>query len=310
VTTKILVVVAVVGAALLAVVGVRIVRHPAENVGGIVLTWDVDLDGRYEQAMPGEQALRLTASALRKRALALSPLARVEVHERTIEVDLPGHHDPDAVKRALARTGRIEFKLVDDASLWMRAVADRLASAPVAGIEVHEDSWSEHRDITVCARQRAQLEAVLARVAPPLPPDHELAYQLLTDQEGKPYWRSYYVFRAAVLGNADLERIDLLKNPDTRRPQMKVVFDPDGSQKLAAFTGGHLDRKVAIIIDGRVNDAPVISARIEDGEATIDMDSDNSHADAFITEAHELDAAVRGGALAAPLRKKAERLYR
>jgi preprotein translocase subunit SecD len=299
--------VAVAGVALLVWLGVRILHHPAERLGGLVQTWTVDVEHRFVPAMPAEQALRYSVRAMRQRALAFSPLARVELHDHELTVEIPGRHDPAAVIRALGRSGRLEIKLVDDASPWMRAVADNLERAPVAGVETDSDEWSEHRDPYLAAYDRQKLAATIARLAPPLPADHELVYKQLPLEAGGTYWRSYYVFREVAIGNDDIERVDVVKNPDTRRPEIDVSFTPEGRGKLAAFTSAHLDRKTVILIEGKVNSAPVISARIESGDAVISIEND-AQAASLEAEARELAAVIRAGCLAAPVWVTAQRI--
>jgi preprotein translocase subunit SecD len=235
-----------------------------------------------------------------------------------IIVELPGlktQEDFERVKNIIGRTAQLEFKIVDDdADEYMKKV---LAKLPKDGpIKYGVDEWSDkesgaRRDnIYLKAAKKEDLDKFLATLTGDvaLPPDREWGLQeMVSPQEGeaapeKDWWAYLLRKRAQVTGeylaNAD-ESWD-----DMGRPEVSFTMDRKGAELMGKLTGENVGRKMAIVLDEKVNSAPRIESKIsERGRITMGGASDPM---ALQTEVKDLIAVLRSGALPAPLKKTFE----
>ena len=81
---------------------------------------------------------------------------------------------------------------------------------------------------------------------------------------------------------------------------MSLTFDSDGAKRFEALTASAVGRKLAILLEGRVQSAPVIEGKIGGGHARITM---GGYTDPFELqqEAKDLVAVLRAGGTAAPV---------
>ena len=104
----------------------------------------------------------------------------------------------------------------------------------------------------------------------------------------------YLVRKEAVITGRDLKNARAGVDPQTNGPEVLFTLNPQGAEKFKRETGRSIGRKLAIILDGRVESAPVIQSQI----------SDNGRITGRYTapEADELAKVLRAGALPATLK--------
>jgi len=78
-------------------------------------------------------------------------------------------------------------------------------------------------------------------------------------------------------------------------PYVAVDFNKEGARKFARITEVNIERNLAIVLDGRVQSAPVIKSKIPDGHAVIEGNF-------TMEEAKNLAIVLRAGALPAPVK--------
>ncbi|HEX4458812.1 MAG TPA: protein translocase subunit SecD [Polyangia bacterium] len=245
-----------------------------------------------------------------------------------IVVELPGLRPDDfeRVKKQIGRTAQLEFKMVDDGSDFMRKAAG-IATAKKAefpGLEVHSDQWTEkdsgqpHGDVYFRDKDRNELVRFFASLTgdDAMPTDHEIGYEQKESKEddddgataskpGEKSWRTYYLHRRADLTGESIIDPEVTWDQQTGRPEVSLQFDQQGAQLFEKATAANIGRKMAIILDEKVNSAPVIEGRIGGGRARITM---GGYSDPFQLqeEAKDLVAVLKTGALPAPLKKTFE----
>jgi preprotein translocase subunit SecD len=133
-------------------------------------------------------------------------------------------------------------------------------------------------------------EALLQSSQGKLPDDKEVV-QGPGDEPGKPVF--YLVRREAVITGRDLKHaragVDQNNGPD-----IQFTLNPAGADKFKRETGRSIGKRLAIILDGRVESAPTIQAQIgSDGVITGRFTAQ---------EADELAKVLRAGALPATLK--------
>jgi preprotein translocase subunit SecD len=104
----------------------------------------------------------------------------------------------------------------------------------------------------------------------------------------------YLVRREAVITGRDLKNARAGIDPQSNTPDVQFSLLPQGATKFKRETGRNIGRKLAIILDGTVESAPVINSQIGDsGVITGQFTAE---------EVDELAKVLRAGALPATLR--------
>ena len=270
-----------------------------------------------------EYALRQGIETIRGRVDKLGVAEPTIIKKGTdIIVELPGLKPADfeRIKSIIGRTAQLEFKIVDDGSDYMtRKVAPEAKKVGAAlGIEVLPDEWTEkdsgkaHEDVYLRSKSRDALMKFFAGLPPDLqvPADREIGYEEMqgrgSDGEVTPdrYWRTYLLHKRAGLTGEYLQNADQTWDQQTGRPEVSYELDRQGAPLNERLTSENVGRKMAIILDEKINSAPVIESRIgARGRITLGGFGDPFR---LQQEAKDLVAVLRSGALPAPLRKTFE----
>lgn len=139
--------------------------------------------------------------------------------------------------------------------------------------------------------QEALLQAHGAKV-----PDNMEVVAGAGETAGQPVF--YLVRKEAVITGRDLKNARAGVDPQTNGPEIQFTLNPQGAEKFKRETGRSIGRRLAIILDNRVESAPVIQSQI----------SDNGRITGRYTaqEADELAKVLRAGALPATLKYQQE----
>lgn len=277
-----------------------------------------------------------------------------------IIVELPGL-DEEAINRVkdiIARTAKLEFKIVDEKSEYMRALYNRVKEGdPLAqkeNIETYIDQWRHDDSATnysdyyltapkekeeyldeaeanerACAgadtRQkggkylckisgREIIERYIEQLVAEDPKfkiddDHMLGFELVQPGSGPegenrdPYWRTYYLHRAVELSGSAVSDAYVYWNSTSNRPEVLIDFNRYGGRRFGDLTGRNVGRKMAIILDDKVESAPTIQSKIAGGRSSITMGGGSDQA-AIQRDAQDLVSVLKTGSLPAPLQEE------
>ncbi|PID38650.1 MAG: protein translocase subunit SecD [Proteobacteria bacterium] len=232
---------------------------------------------------------------------------------RDIVVELPGlkKKDFDRVKRNIGRTAQLEFKILDDESGFM---AEAGKKAP-KGIEVRSDSYDGKKNGAVSytyfqSKDKKALLAFIASLKVPKNREIMLGEQFAKDKKGNPLpdkiYVTHYLRRRTELTGDYITDAEVQFDNQSGRPEVSLTFDRTGADIFARVSGDNVGKRMAIVLDEKVNSAPVLQERIGGGRARITL---GGFKDPFKLqeEAHDLAGVLRSGALPAPLRKTFER---
>jgi preprotein translocase subunit SecD len=183
-------------------------------------------------------------------------------------IQLPGVQDVDRAKGLIGQTGLLEFKLVE------RFVDENQTAEQVAELR----------------RQ--------------LPPDQELLFRRVVDQESSrtdrlvPY---VVVSKTPLLTGEALTEARVEADPNALGNwQVGVTFSAAGAERFAEITERSVGRHLAIVLDGVVASAPRINERIPGGRAVITGQF-------TVQQAQDLKIVLNEGALPASVRILEER---
>ena len=182
--------------------------------------------------------------------------------DNEIIVELPGEGDPNRAKSVIQAGGQLELRRVEDTNPY---------PSETAALAVHGGV---------------------------LPPQTELVGSKTTDPSGQ--GGVYLLDRALVITGRDLRSATAL--PSTDNPgsyEVAFTLSTDAARRFGPFTEQNIGRPMAIVLDHKVESAPVIQSRIDDSGRITGRFGEQ--------EANDLALVLRAGALPASIRYLEER---
>jgi preprotein translocase subunit SecD len=89
--------------------------------------------------------------------------------------------------------------------------------------------------------------------------------EIVSGAGAQPGTRTFYLVRKeAVITGRDLKNARPSVSPENNLPDIQFSLTPTGAQKFGQATGDNVGRRLAVILDGTVESAPVINSRITD----------------------------------------------
>jgi preprotein translocase subunit SecD len=139
-------------------------------------------------------------------------------------------------------------------------------------------------------------------------PDHEIGYEKQVEYvEDKDAfedvgWRTFYLYSKAEI-TGDQVREAQAQPDDSGKGlggwHVRMEMTPLGGDRFEDITGKNINRRFAIILDGKVESAPVILGKIPGGVATITMGAGNPEQQ--LADSKKLETVLKSGALPAPI---------
>ncbi len=258
--------------------------------------------------------------------------AAVSSRDEDVIVEVPGEDESSfqQIRDIISQTARLEFKLNDDESTFFADLKKDLAktgpdsSLPEGvsfasenvsvGQDENEDLITKSFEFAVITNGKDETsEQSLARFRAwvdtlNVPPGREIGFEKMvstdpdTLKETDTGWRTYVLqARASITG--DLIR-DASAQPDQSKGALggwyvAITFTDRGGSIFENITGDNIKRRFAIILDGKVESAPVIQTKIPGGHATITMGSGDPTVQ--LERSRNLELVLRSGALPAPI---------
>jgi preprotein translocase subunit SecD len=177
-------------------------------------------------------------------------------------VELPGEGDPNRAKSVIQAGGQLELRRVVDPNPYPSEAAAQAAHGGV------------------------------------LPPATELLPSKTVDASGQGSW--YLLDRSPIITGRDLRSATAI--PSTDNPgsyEVNFTLSTDAARRFGPFTEQNVGRPMAIVLDRKVESAPVIQSRIEDSGRITGRFGQQ--------EANDLALVLRAGALPASIRYLEER---
>ena len=106
---------------------------------------------------------------------------------------------------------------------------------------------------------------------------------------------SQFFYNGTDLGGKQLDRADVIFNPNTYEPEVQLQFNSEGKKLFAEITERNVGKRVAIYLDGMPISIPVVNEPITDGRAVISGGFS-------IDEAKTLVQRLNAGALPVPIK--------
>lgn len=256
----------------------------------------------------------------------------VTARGETIVVEVPGQDEAyfNQIQEIIRRTARLDFKILDDESTMLeeiiegRAPANAPTPAPDApprtahplpsGITLEREQVSVGPGRQALAQYlrstgptaRQALTDYIESVQSAIPEGRQLLMGKVDRTEGgaapagQEVWRTYTVYALAQVDGSMISDAQVQIDQQDNRPNVSITFTRQGAEVFARVTEENVKRRFAIVLDERVNSAPVIQQRIAGGQARITLGGGEDYRTA-LREANDLMVVLRAGALPAPL---------
>lgn len=200
-------------------------------------------------------------------------------------VELPGEKNPDNIINVIRKTGKLEFRLVDEtlSSADLRRLVDKKKQEFKIDNVYEGDAVKKLNDA---------LKA-------DLPPQTEIQFSIKRDAVSKQILSTepYLLAKEAhVTGDMmDNAKVETQNN----MPYVSMSFNKTGTKEFGDLTEKNIGKQLAIVLDSVVMSAPVIRSAILGGQAQIELGYGKF--DSLQKEAQDLVLILREGALPASL---------
>jgi preprotein translocase subunit SecD len=240
-----------------------------------------------------------------------------------IQIQLPGFKDPQKARELLGRTAQLEFKIADDENPALDAVRSQLPPCPAGAdgpqLPLPETGCWTYESISlpsgmqravtyVLANTRPEIESIIATKLSPLIDRKQNAIGIGEQFVGAPpmqktVYRTYLLHAKTELTGdyiADAYAgTDQGRGLAQNRPVVLFQMSPQGAQLMEKLTSNNMGRRMATVLDDKVETAPYIQGRISDrGQITLGSGRDVNQ---MWDEANNIALVLKAGALPAPV---------
>jgi preprotein translocase subunit SecD len=302
---------------------------PSGGAEGSVLLAFKDQVLRDFQAKAVEQAEKVIRNRIDKWGVTEPDIKRKANSQ--IQIQLPGFKDPEKAKELLGRTAQLEFKIADDEN----PVLDQLRGAvpacpggrqgmtlpvPDGGCWTTEtvelpNGGSRSATMLVANTRNELVKLIDEKTKTLLDPAKNVmgigegTLQLPGAGAAQKYYRTYLLrARTELTGDyiADagvgIDSSDPLKQG---RPVVTFKMTPQGAGLMDKLTGENMHRRMATVLDDKVETAPYIQGRISSsGQITLGSGTNRQR---MFEEANDIALVLKAGALPAPVTISEER---
>lgn len=219
-----------------------------------------------------------------------------------IQIQLPGFDNPEEAKSLIGRTAQLEFQMCDDNTDFLTTLKDLPAGVQLAKSAYSRPNGTQGKDIFL-EFPEDKFEIVKAYLKDKTPAENVVKY----GQLGPGHMRTYTLERRAVLTGEDLidAQVSSAGEMDPR-PAVAMTFSAGGARIFDELTKVNIGNRMAIVLEERVDSAPVFQSRIPNGRAQITMGGSRTHEET-LRDANQLTLVLKSGALPAPVTFREER---
>ncbi len=248
-----------------------------------------------------------------------------------IQIQLPGFKDPDKAKELLGRTAQLEFKIADDENPVLDALRGAVPQCPgdrgglsmplpeggcwtVEPVEL--PNGGSRATTILAANSRGEIEKLIqAKAAPLLDPLKNvmgIGEHVVSTGQGAfaaRYYRSYLLrAKTELTGDYIADAFVSVDNSDPLRQGRPVVafrMTAEGGRLMDRLTSENMRRRMATVLDDKVETAPYIQGRIStNGQITLGTGQNQQQQ---FEEANDIALVLKAGALPAPVTISEER---
>jgi len=221
-----------------------------------------------------------------------------------VQIQLPGLSDPKRARLILGRTAQLQFQLANDDTTFLQELKDIPEYAKVVASAYGKPNNSSGKDIFL-SFPTEKLEAIKTYLTGKVPAGNTIAFGQ-PSADGK-MLRTYTLFEKVELTGDDLvdARVSMGSETDPR-PSVGLTMSPTGAMLFDELSARSIGKRLAIVLEDKVDSAPVIQTRISGGNANITMGGARTKQE-MLTDANDLALVLKAGALPAAVTFREER---
>ncbi len=217
-----------------------------------------------------------------------------------IIVELPGVKNPERAKKVIGKVANLEFKEVIGTARTPDELITKLGGTLPPGATVTVEPSPEGPKFFLIRNGKREeikvknLQELVEKFGGRVPEDQQILYQEIKNKKGKVVGYVFYILkREPILTGAYLK--DAYPSQDENgMPAVSFVLKEEGARIFRNYTKTHIGTRLAIVLDNKVQSAPVIRSEIGargqiSGQFTYQ-------------EARDLAIVLRAGALPAPVK--------
>jgi len=202
-----------------------------------------------------------------------------------VVVELPGAQDPERAIALVKRSGKLEFKIVDD-------------SVPPAQVQTLIDTARTENKIPEGFTEDINVQ-INEALKGKIPADSEIAFETQFDPISKKVTKGIpYLLKKKVDVSGEMLSNTQVK-VEHNDPYVAFTLDSTGTKAFGDLTTANQGKRLAILLDGVVTKAPEIKTAITGGEAQITLGQGDYNS--LLKEAQDLVLVLKEGALPARL---------
>ncbi len=203
-----------------------------------------------------------------------------------IIVQLPGLKDPQRARQILGKTAQLSFKLV----------SEKMPSGDLFRL-----LESAKQELKKSGKPEPTAAEINYQLRDRLPEGTEILLGEERDPTtGQSVSSPYLIEKKVLLTGEKLDDARVSLGGEFNQPEVNFRLNPAGAKIFEQVTRENAKRRLAIILDDRVNSAPVIQGPIPGGRARITLGS-LADRQTLLNEARDLAIVLRAGALPAPV---------
>jgi preprotein translocase subunit SecD len=254
-------------------------------------------------------AVQQAIETIRQRvdALGVAEPSITRKSKSDIVIQLPGlaEDDIERAKNLIGQTAQLEFRMVDDEGT--NSFFNKFSGKLPEGFALRQIPGG----LSVTHRDKQSLEVFFEGK---VPEDHIIGYEhvpVYEDAEKKEldeeqsYWRTYYVKAETELTGDYIQDARVAIDPQFNKPYVAITFDSKGAELFGELSSNNVGKRMAIMLDDKVQSAPVFEEAITGGRARITMGTDRAYSE-IQQDSQDLVIVLRHGALPAPIEKQFE----
>ncbi|MBI4702927.1 MAG: protein translocase subunit SecD [Deltaproteobacteria bacterium] len=249
--------------------------------------------------------------------------AALSVRDEDVIVEIPGENERmfQEIRDIISQTARLEFKMLDDDVDFFEKLATQTAgtdlpkglSFAIENAPVGPGMTKPNHFGRLMRLEGEDIESALKRFKKwagelDVGQDHEIGFGKIIEFDEKTEkfveagWRTYYLWgKAEITGDLVRDAQAVPDQSDRGLGGWHVLMDMTalGGEIFERITGANVKRRFAIILDGKVESAPVIQTKIGGGRAQITMGAGSIQQQ--LEDSRKLELVLRSGALPAPI---------
>jgi preprotein translocase subunit SecD len=207
----------------------------------------VEADYKTEYANAAERALEVLKNRMDQFGVA-EPLIR-KTFEGRISIELPGLNNPQLIREALSKVGRLEFKIVDEKTI---------KQLQALNVPFSSKGYLISRQDVPASFQ--------------LPSESDWYSYWENDEFGIPKLKGWYVLFKKVELDGTMIKNAKADHDQYGRNLVSFELSPEGADIFGEVTAQNIQNRLAIVLDEKVKSAPTIQSEISGGSGQITGD--------------------------------------